>query len=80
MSFILSSADFFFFKINFFQKILSGTMLECQTVSIRRPVGPHLGPNCLQRLSADDKVGTNKERVSGICEHNWLNTVVLWYK
>ena len=26
-------------------------------------VGPDLGPNCLQRLSADNKVLANKERV-----------------
>ena len=26
-------------------------------------VGPHLDPNCLQRLSADDKVAASKERV-----------------
>ena len=30
-------------------------------------VGPDLGPNCLQRLSADDKVTAIKERVSGSC-------------
>ena len=46
--FLLSSVDFFsrltFSKI-FFQE-------HYQSVS---PVGPDLGPNCLQRLSADDK-------------------------
>ena len=26
-------------------------------------VGPDLGPDCLQMLSADDKVATSKERV-----------------
>ena len=33
----------------------------------RRFVGPDLGPNCLQRLSADDKsrIYQGKERVSG---------------
>ena len=34
---------FLFFRINF-----SGTLSECQ-------LGPDLGPNCLQKLSADDK-------------------------
>ena len=33
-----------FFKINFFKKVLQGHF-----------VGPDLGPNSLQRLSADDK-------------------------
>ena len=28
----------------------------------RRFVGPHLGPICLQRLSADYKFGASKER------------------
>ena len=27
-------------------------------------VGPDLGPNCLQRLSADDKVATSRQRVN----------------
>ena len=49
----------FFFKLFFFSKHLSGIPSECQTVSIQiRPdifFGPDLGPNCLQRLSADDK-------------------------
>ena len=38
-----------FFKINFFQKILSGTLSERQIVRIQN-VGPVLDPNCLQRL------------------------------
>ena len=29
----------------------------------RQNVGPDLGPNCLQRLSADEKVAASKERV-----------------
>ena len=28
-------------------------------------VVPDLGPNCLQRLSADDKIATCRERVKG---------------
>ena len=54
---LFSSADLF----NFFsRKNLSGTLFECQTVWIQIRtdviVGPDLGPNCLQRLSADDKL------------------------
>ena len=53
---LLSSADFF--QDELFQKILSGTPSECQnnldTDQDRHSVGPDLGPNCLQRLSADD--------------------------
>ena len=43
---LLSSADVFqcfFFKLS-----------ECQMLEI--PVGPDLGPNCLQKLSADKKL------------------------
>ena len=49
-----SSTDFF--QSQLFRKIISGILSECQTVWIQiRPdiyVGPDLGPNCLQRLSA----------------------------
>ena len=49
----LLSTDFFQHK--FFRKILSGLPSECQTVWIQlRPNKPDLGPNCLQRLSADN--------------------------
>ena len=52
--FLLLSADFF--QIELFQKNLSGTLSECQTVWIQDPhsVCPDLGPKCLQRQSADD--------------------------
>ena len=30
----------------------------------RHPVDPDLGPNCFQKLSADDKVAASKERVN----------------
>ena len=55
---LLSSADFF--QNSPFQKILSGTVSECQLNSLdpdqgRLSAGPDLGPNCLQRLSVDDK-------------------------
>ena len=53
-----------FFQNQLFQKILSGTLSECETVldqdQDRQKVGPDLGPNCLQRLSAED----SEERVN----------------
>ena len=42
------------FKINFFRKIISGIRLVSNSLDAVRP---DLGPNCLQRLSADDKGG-----------------------
>ena len=45
---------FFFSKLTLW-KILSGIPSECQTVWTLIIVGPDLGPNCLPRLSADDK-------------------------
>ena len=64
---VLSSVDIFFLKsvclllFFFSKKNLSGVSVECQAVWIEIiPVGPDLGPNCLQRLSADD---TSKQRV-----------------
>ena len=57
---LLSSADFFQNKL--FQKIISETLRNTNRVSNsldadqdRRFVGPDFGPNCLQRLSEDDK-------------------------
>ena len=48
--------------------ILSGIPLRCQTVldpeQARHFVGPDLGPNCLQRLSADY---TRRQRVNCYC-------------
>ena len=32
----------------------------------RRSVGPDLGPNCLQKLSADCKITSSKERQYGV--------------
>ena len=54
---LLSSADFS--KLTF-QKILSGTMSVSNVLDPdqdRHFVGPDLGPNCFQRLSAEDKNG-----------------------
>ena len=53
---VLLSADIFLkislFVVFFFFSEISE---ECQAVWIQiMPVGPNLGPNCLQRLSADD--------------------------
>ena len=49
---LLSSADLF-------QKILSGSQIRASNSldsdQDRHSVGPDLGPNCLQRLSVDDK-------------------------
>ena len=54
----LLPAEFFFFQNQLVLNIISGISSECQTDWIQiRPdvfVGPDLGPNCLQKLSADD--------------------------
>ena len=54
---LLLSSDFF--QNRLFQHILSGTLSESPTIwnpdQDQQNVGPDLGPNCLQRLSADDK-------------------------
>ena len=67
----LSSADFF--KINF-RKILSGIPSVSNNLDpdhARHFVGPDLGPNCLQRLSADD---TSRQRVKNfICRWDQKN-------
>ena len=52
---LLSSADFFHYYLS--QKIVSGTVSECQIVWIQirtDNVSPDPGSNSLQRLSADD--------------------------
>ena len=59
---MLPSADFF--KNSFFQKILFQehyqSVKQLDPDQDRHFVGPDLGPNCLQRLSADGKVNANK--------------------
>ena len=55
-----------YIKIIFFsEKNLSGIQSDCQTFfdrdQARHLVGPDLGPNCLQSLSADD---TCRQRVN----------------
>ena len=72
----LSSADFF--QNQLFQKILSGIPLECKQLSkqfgFRHFVGPDLGPNYLQRSSADD---TSRERVKTQQAHNRKTTLLI---
>ena len=51
-----------FFKINFFE--ISSESNSLDPDQARRFVGPDLGPNCLQRLSADDK--------------NWAESSIKW--
>ena len=55
----LSSA--YFFQHQLFRNILSGIRSECQTGldpdQAQPSVGPDLGPNCLQKLSADGTRG-----------------------
>ena len=60
----LSSADFF--KITFSKTSFKNTIRVSNGLDPdqdRRFVGPDLGTNCLQRLSADKKVAASKERV-----------------
>ena len=63
-------ADFLFrmFKKFFFSNKLSEILFRgCHTVWIQiRPniVGPDLGSNCMQRLSADDTYDTSRGKVS----------------
>ena len=55
-----------FSKKNFLQNYFRNTVQVSNSLDPnqdRQNVGPDLGPNCLQRLSADDKVTASKERV-----------------
>ena len=53
---VLLSADIFFFKISlFFSKKSFGNIRRVpSSLDPDYACGPDLGPNCLQRLSADD--------------------------
>ena len=53
----LSSADFF--KREIFRKILSGIPLVSN--SLEPDIRPDLGPNCLQRLSVDNRIHQKRE-------------------
>ena len=47
-----------FYKINYFKTFFQETMIVSNDLDAdqdRRSVGPDLDPNCLSRLSADDK-------------------------
>ena len=44
-----------FFKINFFKKFFLEVSNNLDPDQEKHFVGPDLDPNCLQRLSADDK-------------------------
>ena len=50
MVFLASAGCCFFFKISGILSVSNNLDLD----QARRSVGPDLGPNCLQRLSADD--------------------------
>ena len=49
-----------FFKINIFKKLFTIRMSN----SFGHPVGSDLGPNCLQKLSADDKSPLAKKELT----------------
>ena len=54
----LSSEDFFFFKLTFSKESIRNTFRVSNSLDPDQAlcfVGPDLGPNCLQRLSAEDK-------------------------
>ena len=58
------------------QNILSGTLLVSKGLDpdqALRSVGPDLGPNCLQRLSADEKVTISKDRVNSFLPQQCLH-------
>ena len=54
----LSSADFCFFvvlgELTFFEKKIFSMSNSLDPDQARHLVGPDLGPNCYQRISADD--------------------------
>ena len=63
----------FFFKLFFLQKSVKNTIIISVTVSSRldpdqaqQYVGPDLGQNCLQRLSADNHIATGMGKSSAI--------------
>ena len=58
-----------FFKIKFFKNIIR-VPNNLDPDQDRRSVGPDLGPNCLQRLSADNKVAARKQTIVPETEDN----------
>ena len=63
---LVSSADFYF-KIYFFKKFFNEHFQSVKLFGSRHSVGPDLGPNCLQKLSAEDKVATSRRRINICC-------------
>ena len=64
---LLSSADFFFPKLTFSKNSFIKTIRVSNGLDQgqdRHFVGPDLCPNCLQRLSANDKSHLSIERVN----------------
>ena len=65
-NFLLSAI--FFFKINYFKKKKNrNTIIVPNSLDpdqARHFVGPDLGPNCLPKLSADDKFATSRHTVN----------------
>ena len=66
--FVVSGFFFFFFFLNllFLKKYFRNTNRVSNSLDpdqVQRFVVPDLGPNCLQRLSADDKSPLSGERV-----------------
>ena len=62
---ILLSSVSFFSKLSFSKNSFRNTIRVSNSLDPgqdRHSVGPDLGTNCLQKLSADDKVAASKER------------------
>ena len=66
----------FFFKINFFFSEIPSVATTLDSDQDRHVVGPYLGPNYLQRLSADDKFAASRLRVN---DRNVLSMAVLLF-
>ena len=63
-----------FFKINFLKNSCRSTVRVSNSLDpdqVQHFVGPNLGPNCLQRLSADD----TRQRVF---DHSECRTVIMF--
>ena len=59
----------FSLKLTFSRKSFRNTIRVSNNLDpdqVRHFVGPDLGPDCLQRLLADAKVATSRERVMGL--------------
>ena len=65
----------FFFTFNFF-KILSNSLDSDQA---RHSIGPDLGPNCLQRLSADDTSRQSVKCVGFFLSNTIISIIISFY-